>query len=176
MTLRKASGLDAGELRRIYLKAFEESERERVADLAVDLLQQASEPETIHLVAENEGRLLGHLAFSPFRLKATGQVAGYILAPLAVAPGSQKQGIGSQLVRQGLKQLEDLGVSLALVYGDPAYYGRFGFEADLAECYIPPYPLQYPFGWLAVAFNDRLPKVVKEPIACVPALSKPELW
>ena len=176
MTIRTATSGDAGKLHQIYLKAFDESERELVADLAVDLLRQESEPETIHLVADKDGELLGHVAFSPVYAKRSGQCIGYTMAPLAVDPGFHKQGIGSQLVREGLKQMNDRNVSLVLVYGDPAYYGRFGFAAELAESYIPPYKLQYPFGWLAIALNDQLPTIVEEPIECVPALSKPELW
>ena len=176
MTIRAATADDAGHLYRIYLEAFDERERELVADLAVDLLNQSSEPETIHLVADSGGELSGHVAFSPTYSNTSGLCIGYTLAPLAVDPGVQNQGIGSQLVREGLKKMNEKDVGLVLVYGDPAYYGRFGFTAELAASYIPPYTLQYPFGWLAIALNDQVPKVVEEPIKCVPALSKPELW
>ena len=57
---------------------------------------------------------------------------GYGLAPLAVAPACQKQGIGAALVRQGFTELQALGARGCVVLGDPAYYGRFGFKADPA--------------------------------------------
>ena len=47
-----------------------------------------------------------------------------------------------------------MGVNVVFVYGDPKYYGKFGFSAEVASAYSPPYELQYPFGWQAVALNN----------------------
>ena len=48
-----------------------------------------------------------------------------------------------------------MGVDILFVYGDPKYYSRFGFSADAAVRYIPPYRLQYPFGWQGIALKER---------------------
>ena len=86
-------------------------------------------------------------------------------------PAYQKSGVGSKLVREGLERLQSL-TDVILVYGDPNYYGRFGFCADLAKNIVPPYELKYPAGWMARAVGPVEPVS----IGCVSALSKPELW
>ena len=68
------------------------------------------------------------------------------------------------------------GVGVVLVYGDPAYYGRFGFNEEIGHSFVPPYTLQYPFGWAGLMLNDT--PFPEQPIhfECVSALSKPDLW
>jgi putative acetyltransferase len=136
------------------LSAFPESENELVAKLATDLLFEHSNPPIIALVAEIDGLIVGHIAFSPVRIVTFEKCHAYILAPLAVQPDYQKQRIGSSLIESGTKQLSDRGVHIIFVYGDPNYYGRFGFKTDLAQNYTTPYPLQYPFGWQACVLRE----------------------
>ena len=92
-------------------------------------------------VAEREGAgLIGHVAFSRLDLcsgDATIQAAA--LAPLAVLPTHQRQGVGSALVEHGLTQLRGMNIALAVVLGDPALYSRFGFSALLARFLQAPY-------------------------------------
>jgi putative acetyltransferase len=92
------------------------------------------------LVAEEEGQVVGHILFSD--LAIVGQrstVAGLALAPLAVIPRCQRQGIGSALVREGLRRSVDQGHRIVLVVGHPAYYPRFNFSAQLAKALTSPY-------------------------------------
>lgn len=81
-------------------------------------------------------------------LPATGVLEAISLAPLAVHPNHQRQGIGMRLVELGLTRSREAGASIAVVLGDPAFYGRFGFSPELARC------LQSPFGggeaWMAM--------------------------
>lgn len=79
----------------------------------------------VSLVAEDVGRIVGHVMLS--RLIAP--MPALALAPLAVAPDRQRKGVGSQLVGKALTVAADRGWSAVLVLGDPAYYGRFGFDA-----------------------------------------------
>lgn len=176
MIARRADRANEDQIRQIYLTAFEERERDLVADLASDLLNETSVPESLHLVAEGEGELVGHVSFSPVFSKNRRTLAAYILAPLAVKPGSQKLGVGSSLVREGMARLADRNVGVILVYGDPNYYGRFGFSPDLAVRYVPPHPLQFPSGWLACTSKELEAANAPEAIDCVKALDIPELW
>jgi len=64
-------------------------------------------------------------------MRATFRCLG--LAPVAVLPGRRRAGIGSALIREGLKRARRQGHEAVFVLGDPAYYGRFGFRADLAQ-------------------------------------------
>jgi putative acetyltransferase len=77
------------------------------------------------LVAEAGGAIVGHVLFSPAPVDGVPVVA---LAPLAVAAGARRQGVGAALVQEGLARCAAAGAQAALVLGDPAYYGRFGFR------------------------------------------------
>ncbi|MBE9029831.1 N-acetyltransferase [filamentous cyanobacterium LEGE 11480] len=173
---RQAQLHDRDRVRDIHLAAFPDAERKAVAELAVNLLAEQKTTETFALVAEADGNLIGHVVFSPVMCVDTGNDLGYILAPLAVHPTYQKRGIGTNLIEAGIKRLSDLGVSIVFVYGDPNYYGRFGFDADLATEYVPPYQLQYEFGWQAKRLTDiqGLPSPGK--LTCVDSLMEPQLW
>ena len=95
--------------------------------LLVDRLR-ARQKLLVSLVAEDAGRLLGHIAFSRVTLdspRSPGPGAG--LAPMAVLPEHQKQGIGSLLVREGLEQCRGIGMRWIVVLGHADYYPRFGF-------------------------------------------------
>jgi putative acetyltransferase len=98
------------------------------ADL-VDALRHAAAPQ-ISLVAVNGGQVVGHIFFSPVAVEADG--GGFTamgLAPMAVLPEFQRQGVGSQLVREGLKECSRIGQHVVFVLGHAAYYPRFGFAA-----------------------------------------------
>lgn len=177
MTIRTPRHTESEPIRQIYLAAFGENEREAVADLAVALLlAEGDSPEILNLVADIEGDLVGHVAFSAVKAKGEEGVLAYLLAPLAVSPQHQKRGIGSSLVRDGLRVLGDQEVDRFLVYGDPEYYGRFGFQADLAESYLPPFPLEFPFGWLGLPSGEPLSGADSVAIECVEPLNRSDLW
>lgn len=89
---------------------------------------------TISLVVEDQGEILGHVAFSPVTID--GQPgAWFALGPVSVTPARQRQGIGTLLIETGLSQLRDLGAAGCVLLGDPAYYQRFGFVGDSALRY-----------------------------------------
>ncbi|MBU1174002.1 MAG: N-acetyltransferase [Alphaproteobacteria bacterium] len=93
----------------------------------VDALRQAGAL-TLSLLAEQDGEIVGHVAFSPAVL---GKIEGwYGLGPVSVRPDLHKQGIGSALIKAGLDRLRVLGASGCVVIGHPAYYPRFGFAAN----------------------------------------------
>ena len=94
----------------------------------------------LHPNATALGGIVGHIAFSRLTVDGPGpDVRAVALAPLAVAPGRQRAGIGGALVRRGLDELRAQGEELALVLGDPGYYGRFGFSAEAAQGLAMPY-------------------------------------
>jgi putative acetyltransferase len=82
----------------------------------------------LSLVAAYDDDIVGHVAFSPVTVSGNADgIAVWGLAPLAIMPLHQKAGIGRMLVKAGLDQAEAMGAQAAVVLGDPAYYGRFGF-------------------------------------------------
>ncbi|WP_210396793.1 GNAT family N-acetyltransferase [Motiliproteus sediminis] len=168
----RADELDA--ILSLHRAAFPAEESASIVMLVEAMLGKPETPPVLSLVAEANGQLAGHVVFSPISLDSADD--GYILAPLAVSPALQRSGLGTQLVNAGLAQLKAAGVSLVLVYGDPAYYGRFGFTAEAAEPYRAPYPLQYPFGWQALLLSATTPPAAPVVIRCVDALNNPALW
>lgn len=108
---------------------------------------------TLSLVAEEGGRLVGHVAISPVTL-SDGTGSWYGLGPISVLLERHGQGIGSRLMRQGLGDLEALGAAGCVVLGDPGYYGRFGF-VPVAGLTLPGVPPDY---FQALAFAGDFPR------------------
>ena len=75
-----------------------------------------------------------------------------------------------------MEQLSIMGVNIVFVYGDPKYYGKFGFNPDAASGYSPSYELEYPFGWQAIVLKEGVFTDSAVKISCVDPLSDPELW
>lgn len=176
MDIRIATIRDTDAVRAVHLDAFREGEGAAVAKLAADLLEEKTTPEILSLVAESDGAIFGHVAFSPVTIEGNDEFKGYILSPLGVKASSQKRGVGRALIEDGMRRLWKKDVEMVFVYGDPDYYGRFGFSAEAASDYKPPYPLQYPFGWQAVVLDE--PEQADSPVTiiCVESLSDPGLW
>jgi putative acetyltransferase len=124
MTIRPESQDDEPGVRHVNERAFPTAAE---ADI-VDALR-ANCPDVLSLVAEEQGRITGHILFSPATLAtAGGELHGMALAPMAVLPERQNRGVGSALVRAGLDLLRQRGCPFVIVLGHPTYYPRFGFE------------------------------------------------
>lgn len=88
------------------------------------------------LVAEEDGKLTGHILFTRFTVRTEGGNGEILLvAPLSVAQEYRSRGVGAALMREGLRRAGEMGFQAALLVGDPAYYGRFGFRPSV-ECGI----------------------------------------
>ncbi len=96
--------------------------------LIIDRLRAAGAL-TLSLVAEADGTIVGHVAFSPVSL-SDGSRGWYGLGPISVDPARQGEGIGGKLIGEGLERLKALGATGCVLLGDPAYYSRFGFTPD----------------------------------------------
>ncbi|QDT69539.1 hypothetical protein MalM25_24780 [Planctomycetes bacterium MalM25] len=176
LAIREASPSDRDAIRAVHALAFAGPEAEPVAKLAVELLDETGPRATLNLVAESTGELVGHVAFSPVAFAASEGLSGYLLAPLGVRPDHQMRRVGTQIVEEGINRLRGQGVDVLLVYGDPAYYGRFGFTDKNSNRFVPPYELEQPFGWLTLPLReDRLPKGPMR-LSCVEPLCDPGLW
>lgn len=176
MIIRSATEKNGHEIHEVYQGAFQEDEGDIVANLAVNLLSEKTTPQTISLVAETEGAVVGHVAFSPVTIGSNKNLQGYILAPLGIKPEYQHQRTGSQLIKNGMQQLARLDVDILFVYGDPKFYSRFGFSTDQSNLFVPPYKLQYSFGWQLKQLKDCVFPGTPVPLECVKSLMKPELW
>ncbi|MGO1077173.1 GNAT family N-acetyltransferase [Inquilinus sp. CA228] len=107
---------------------------------------------TVALVAEEDGEIVGQVAFSPITINGTAR-DWYGLGPVAVRPDRQGQGIGQALIRAGLDRIRALGAEGCVLAGAPGYYGRFGFAAD-PRLQSPGIPAQY---FLVLPFGAEVP-------------------
>ena len=125
MEVRLEQPEDIEAIHRVNALAFG---REDEADL-VDRLRDVVPIISLVAVDSNQEQILGHILFSPVAI--AGQcpddlhIAG--LAPIAVLPDYQRQGIGAQLMQDGLKECDRQGFKAVVVLGHPAYYPKFGF-------------------------------------------------
>ena len=111
---------DVLSIRDVNVRAFE---HEQEANL-VDALR-SGDGVLLSLVATVNDRLVGHILFSPI---VVGHTRGAALAPMAVLPEHQRQGVGSELVRTGIQRLTDAGCPFVIVLGHSDFYPRFGFR------------------------------------------------
>lgn len=96
----------------------------------------------LSLVAVEDSRVVGHILFTRLAIETQdGVFESLILAPVAVLPAFQGQGIGSGLVAEGLKACKKLGFKAVVVVGHPAYYPRFGFTSARAKGLDAPFPV-----------------------------------
>jgi putative acetyltransferase len=129
VTLRAERTEDGEAVREVNRQAFGREDEARLVDAIRD-----GGYARVSLVAEESGRVVGHILFSDLPIVTqAGTLHALALAPLAVLPERQRQGIGSRLVRQGLRACAEAGHRVAIVLGHPAYYPGFGFSAQLVE-------------------------------------------
>jgi putative acetyltransferase len=131
ITIRPESHEDESAVRRLNELAFGQPAE---ADLVDKLRAACSDALSLVAVADD---VVGHILFTPVAVEsATRRVAGMGLAPMAVLPDRQRQGIGSQLVQRGLDILRARGCPFVVVVGHPEYYPRFGFERASAHALV----------------------------------------
>ena len=123
MDIRRERPADVGAIRRVHQLAFE---TDAEADL-VEALRERARP-IVSLVADIEGAIVGHIMFSPVTLSSDRNMLIMGLAPMAVLPARQREGIGSTLVRAGVEECVSLEAAAVFVLAHAAYYPRFGFR------------------------------------------------
>jgi putative acetyltransferase len=127
MIIRPESPEDVEAIRRVNIEAFKDHPlSQQTEHLIVEALRAAAALE-ISLVAELDGSVVGHIAFSQARIGDTAS-GWYLLGPVAVLPDFQGQGIGRALVEAGIGALRSREANGCVLVGDPALYTRFGFE------------------------------------------------
>lgn len=131
-TIRRETPEDIPGIRAVVEAAFRQPGEANL----VDGLRR-SNALTLSAVAVIGGGVVGHVAFSPITI--SGRESALALAPVAVAPDCQRQGIGTALIRWSLEECRQLGHRLVIVVGEPAYYRRFGFAP------ASPFDLECPF-------------------------------
>jgi putative acetyltransferase len=151
MIIRDETPEDITAISEVTVAAFSEHPISNHTEQFIIKALRAAKVLTISLVAEIEGKIVGHIAFSPIKI-SDGSQDWYGLGPVSVLPELQKQGIGRALILEGLARLKGIGGQGCALVGDPEYYKRFGFKnnPDLIHRGIP----QEVF--LVLPFSDKI--------------------
>jgi putative acetyltransferase len=120
ITIRPEQPGDMQAIREVNRRAFGQEQEGAIVDAL-----RANGAAQLSLIASLDGRIVGHILYSPVQV---GDVVGAGLGPMAVLPDYQRRGIGSRLVEAGIQRLEEQGCPFFVVVGHPAFYPRFGFE------------------------------------------------
>ena len=153
ITLRDETEADVDAITEVTLAAFKTLEISNHTEQFAIAALRAAKALTVSLVAEADGRLVGHIAFSPLTV-SDGTRDWYGLGPVSVLPEYQRQGFGKALIREGLSRLRDLNARGCCLVGHPDYYRQFGFDnpQGLAHEGVPPEV------FFALSFNGRTPQ------------------
>lgn len=175
VAIRKSTPEDTTSIMALYPKAFPDEELRPVVKA---LLEDSAT--AISLVGVVEGAVAGHVLFALCGIDDSadnkgGDTSAALLAPLAVDPSVQRQGIGGALVRRGLQLLAEKNIAHVFVLGDPAYYGRFGFAPETTT--VPPYPMppEWREAWQSIRLNDAGP-TAQGKLAVPSPWRDPALW
>ena len=127
MIIRSETSQDVLRTRKLVRSTFADVPHSNGSEGAIIDALRTGGALAVSLVAEQDGAVVGHVAFSAVRIDGQ-SVDWYGLGPLAVRPDYQRQGVGSALVEAGIREIKALGAAGCVVLGDPAYYRRFGFR------------------------------------------------
>ena len=127
VVIRRETDSDVDAITEVTAAAFKTLEISSHTEQFIIAALRAAKALTLSLVAEADGRLVGHIAFSPVSI-SDGTRNWYGLGPVSVLPTYQRQGIGKALIREGLARLKDMDAQGCCLVGHPDYYRKFGFN------------------------------------------------
>ncbi len=139
IVIRNETHNDICAITEVTIAAFKTLEISNHTEQFIIAALRAAKALTVSLVAEVDGRVIGHIAFSPVTI-SDGTRNWYGLGPISVLPAYQRQGIGKALIQQGLSRLRDMKAQGCCLVGHPAYYRKFGFRnmSGLIHEGVPP--------------------------------------
>ena len=179
MKIRESIPSDLSKVLQVEGQAFGDDQGPEIVDLVKGLLSDPSARPLLSLLAEDDKRAVGHILFTKAQITNTiDSVSAVILAPLAVIPAAQSQGIGGQLIKAGLQRLSASGIELVFVLGHPEYYprhgfkpaGRLGFEATY------PIPNENADAWMVQELQPGVIGRVSGKVICADELNQPQHW
>ena len=142
-------------------------------------MEDPSAQPLLSLVATADDEIVGHILFTSAQLKHTQRmVIAALLAPLAVIPKYQNQGVGGRLIEEGLKQSKATGIELVFVLGNPGYYPKYGFSPAGIKGFDAPYPIppEDSSAWMVKELHPGIIESVSGQVKCADALNDPKHW
>ena len=127
IVIRRETDSDVSVITEVTAAAFKTLEISNHTEQFIITALRAAKALTLSLVAEADGRVIGHIAFSPVTISDDTR-NWYGLGPVSVLPEYQRQGIGKALIQEGLSRLKDMNAQGCCLVGHPDYYRKFGFK------------------------------------------------
>lgn len=166
------------EVANLFTSVFSSSEGEQegklIGSLASALAAHIDNQEIICMGADEDGSMIGAIFFT--RLRFDEPVEAYMLAPVAVSTAHQGRGVGQALINFGLQELKNRSATVAVTYGNPAFYAKVGFQALSEDVIQAPLPLAMPEGWLGQSLSGETMPILKSRPACVQEFDNPDYW
>ncbi|MBI5589931.1 MAG: N-acetyltransferase [Deltaproteobacteria bacterium] len=153
MIIRKEKAADSEEITQVTIAAFKTLPISNHTEQFIINALRVAGALTISLVAEIDGRVVGHIAFSPVTI-SDGTIDWHGLGPISVLPEYHKKGIGKSLINNGLSMLKESGGQGCALVGDPNYYNRFGFR-NYPELIYEGIPQEF---FLSLPFTNQAPQ------------------
>ncbi len=153
IVIRSETDADAGAITAVTIAAFKTLAVSNQTEHFIVEALRAAGALTVSLVAEMDGRVVGHIAFSPVTI-SDGTPDWYGLGPVSVLPECQRQGLGKALIREGLSRLKAMQARGCCLVGHPDYYRKFGF-ANAPALVLAGVP---PEVFFALSFDGRTPQ------------------
>lgn len=150
--IRNETDADVDAIAELAVAAFKTLEISNHTEQFVIAALRAANALTLSLVAEVDGRIVGHIAISPVTM-SDGTQNWYGLGPVAVLPQYQRQGIGKALIQEGLSRLKEMNAQGCCLVGHPGYYRQFGFE-NAPQLVLEGVPQEVFF---ALSFDGHIP-------------------
>lgn len=150
--LRSETHADRRAITDVTVAAFKTLEISNHTEQFIIRALRAANALAVSVVAEENGRVIGHIAFSPVTI-SDGTRNWYGLGPVSVLPEYQRQGIGKALIQEGLSRLKDLNAQGCCLVGHPEYYRQFGFK-NTPELVLEGVPQDFFF---ALSFDGHTP-------------------
>lgn len=174
ISIRKTEQSDLSELMRVEEEAFGYNKE---AELVKDLLNDPTAEPRLSLLAFDGEEAVGHILFTSVMISDT-KIKASILAPLAVVPKAQSQGIGGKLIQEGLKRLQKEEVSIVFVLGHPEYYPKYGFAPVYPRAIDAPYPIpeKHRDAWMMQVLDNTNPATISGTVVVSDILNQPEHW
>jgi putative acetyltransferase len=152
IVIRRERDADISAIAEVTAAAFDTLEISNHTEHFIIEALRAAGALKLSLVAELDGRVVGHIAFSPVSI-SDGTQNWYGLGPISVLPEFQRQGVGKALIQEGLSRLKEMGAGGCCLVGHPEYYIKFGFQ-NMPGLVLEGVPPEVFFG---LSFDGRVP-------------------
>ncbi|MCK9295244.1 MAG: N-acetyltransferase [Desulfobulbaceae bacterium] len=153
MIIRHETPSDIDAIDKVTIAAFQNHPISHQTEQFIIKALRSAGALTLSMVAEIDGQVVGHIAFSPVAI-SDGSPNWHGLGPISVLPAYQRQGIGKSLMHEGLSRLKALGSKGCFLVGDPGYYQRFGFR-NIPELIYEGIPQEV---FLALPLAEKIPQ------------------